>query len=96
MDKSFMLRHRTMKDKKENGLSESFLNTIKKDGKITGGKWTKDADGTSVFSPYGRMLSKFGSGPFINYFSENKPDVRLDINRYGLGDSTNIKKPKGT
>lgn len=92
MDKSFMLRYREPPNGSENGFSQSFLNTIKKGNKIVGGKWTKDANGTSVFSPYGRMLDKFGSSAFTNYFSENKPDVRLDLNRYGLGDSSKIKK----
>lgn len=90
MDKSFMIRTRYEKD--NNTFSKSFLNDIKRGNRIVGGKWTTDYDGTKVFSPYKRMLDKYGFDQFNRYFSENKPDVRLDYTRYGLGNANNIKK----
>ena len=41
------------------------------------------------------MLEKYGSGQFSSYFAENKPNVRLDISKYGLGNSDNIVGIKG-
>ncbi len=92
MDKSFMQRYR--QEKPNDTLNQSFKNDIERGKKLVGGKWSKDNDGTSVFSPYGRMLEKYGSGQFSSYFSENKPNVRLDISKYGLGNAENIVKIK--
>ncbi len=87
-----MQRYRS--EKPNDTLNGSFKNDIERGKKLVGGKWSKDNDGTSVFSPYGRMLEKYGSDQFSRYFAENKPNVRLDISKYGLGNSDNIIKVK--
>jgi len=89
MDKSFMLRHR--QDKNKDTFSKSFTDDIEKGKNITGGKWSKDYSGTSIFSPYKRMLDKHGADAFSRYFSKERPNVILDLSQYGLGNGDNIK-----